>query len=86
MTEVSNEIDYMQYGNSWLLYADPKSIPDVISIGTQCYLLATPPLKLLSCADTTTESSEPEDADVDDSFQISQDEVTTEYVLIHPHL
>jgi len=52
--------------------------PGVTSVGTQCDLLAAPPLKLLSSADTTTESSEPEDADVDDSFQLSQDEATTE--------
>jgi len=78
MTEVSNEIDYMQHGNSWLLNADPKTTPDITSIGTQCDLLAAPPLKPLPCADTTTESSEPEDTDADDSFQISQDEATTE--------
>jgi len=44
----------------------------ITSVATQCDLLAAPPLKLLSSADTTTESS---DADVDELFQ---DEATTE--------
>lgn len=47
------------------------------STESQCNLLAAPPLKLLPSLDTTTESSEPE-GDVDDSFQASQDEATTE--------
>ena len=52
--------------------------PGTKSVGTQCELLAAPPLTLMSHADTTTASSEPEDGDIDDSFQISQDEATTE--------
>ena len=41
--------------------------PGTKSVGTQCDLLAAPPLTLMSHADTTTESSEPEDGDIDDS-------------------
>ena len=51
--------------------------PGLTSVANLCDLL---PLKLPSSADTTTESSEPEDADVDESFQ---DEATTELVLIY---
>ncbi|XP_065895298.1 uncharacterized protein [Dysidea avara] len=57
---------------------DPMTTPGTKSVGTQCDLLAAPPLTLMSHADTTTESSEPEDGDIDDSFQISQDETTTD--------
>ena len=52
--------------------------PGIKSVGTRCDLLAAPSLTLMSHADTTTESNEPEDGDVDDSFQISQDKATTE--------
>jgi len=37
--------------------------PGVTLVATQCDPLAAPPLKLLSSAGTTTESSEPEDVD-----------------------
>ena len=54
---------------------------DVRSIGIQCNLLAVPPLKKLQCTDDIIEESLPsevEETDLDNSFQLSQEDTTTE--------
>ena len=58
---------------------------DVRSIGIQCNLLAVPPLKKLQCTDDIIEDiieeslpSEVEETDLDNSFQLSQEDTTTE--------
>ena len=61
--------------------------PDVQSVWIQCDFLAAAPLKKLQYKqDNIIEESLPsetEGADLDTSFYISQDDITTEYVQIH---
>ena len=59
--------------------------PNVRSVAIQCNLLAVPPLqKLVRKQDILRDSnaksitSEPEDTDLDSSFQIIQEDTTTE--------
>ena len=59
--------------------------PDLRSIGIQCNLLEAPPLQKLETeqdypSDSKAESitSDPEDTDLDTSFQIIQEDTTTE--------
>ena len=59
--------------------------PKLVSVGIQCDLLAVPPLwKLVRGDDVPTEAiaepitSDPEDTDLDTSFQIIQEDITTE--------
>ena len=59
--------------------------PDLRSIGIQCNLLGAPPLQKLEMeqdypSDSKAESitSDPEDTDLNTSFQIIQEDTTTE--------
>lgn len=48
------------------------------SVATQCNLLDAPPLELLPSGSLDDSNTEPEEADLDTSFHVSQDEYSTE--------
>jgi len=59
--------------------------PKLRSVGIQCDLLAVPPLRKLARGDDVPSevvnepiTSDPEDTDLDTSFNIIQEEITTE--------
>lgn len=66
------------------IYRYPPEMQSVRSIGVQCNLLAAPSLQKLSKAEEEIDQhiiSDPEDADLTDldtSFQMSQEDTTTE--------